>query len=74
MIAAVISLAVAVVALSALYAVSAFAWQRERTELLNRLMSRGLTEYIRITNEGNSEPKKRRQDKRAAEWRGERNE
>lgn len=73
MIVAVISLAVAVVALSALYAVSAFAWQRERTELLNRLMSRGLTEYIRITNEGNSEPKKRRQDKRAAEWRGERN-
>lgn len=74
MLTAVISLAVAVVALSALYAVSVFAWQRERTELLNRLMSRGLTEYIRITNEGSSEPKKRRQDKRAAEWRGERNE
>ena len=70
MLCAVISLAVAVVVLSVLYSLSAFAWRAERTELLNRLMSRGLTEYIRITNEGNGEKKQTRQEKRAADWRG----
>lgn len=73
MLTAVISLSVALIAVCGLYAVSVFTWRAERTELLNRLMSRGLTEYIRVTNDGHGEKKATRQEKRAAEWRGERN-
>ena len=71
---AVIVLAISVVVLSFALAALALSWARERKDLLNRLMSKDVSEYIRVTSAGNGEKSETKRQKRAREWRGEKRE